>query len=1586
MRNLRHLIRHAGLLSSDKRRRRSEKFRRSGATQRRLSNEALEKRELLAGDIQLVEGHNYWNRYDVNDDGNITARDALGVINYMDRAGEGELQGDGLGMFYDVNGDSNITAADALGVINAINRGEEVGELIELILTARDDNDNLLSVDGSGDINVEVGEIFNLEVSYDDLRVNPLFGPEIELGAFQLYTDIAVGQTGVLTPVLNETQRIRIGQNVTEMPFASSVLFGIEGSADTYNSDFTEFFTNTEDEFAAMLNQLGGYTPDQYMLTEFTYQNGDLGYQIHWLGDEFGNVDLPDLTIDVIENGGDPVETEVEVFDAFLPDGVTPNGEAVRFNLNTYSRTYNPTLLNPQGEQFYASQNRGDFDSTGFVGVGGLGQVPIDGGGVPDLTDDGSFEQPFDTVSMRVFINQPVTDLKISVNPGEADEATLLYGRDNPLPQDMVLIDDTVDTNNNDAVSFVTINATGDTPLPGALAIEQTATVDEDAGTVTLIVTRSGGSDGSVTVDYASANGTATAGEDYTAINGTLTFADGVTSQTITVPITDDTIDESDEDFTVSLSNVGGGATLGNTVATVTIVDNDNAGTLSIASTATVNEDDETVAVVVTRTGGSDGEVTVQFDTADGTAIAPSDYTAQTGQTLTFGDGVTSQTINIPIIDDSVQENNEEFTITLTNATGGATIGTATSIVTIVDDDNPGELAIQSTAEVVEGAGTVTLIVSRTGGSDGEVSVDFATVNGNATAGEDYTSNSGTLTFADGDTTKSVVIAILDDNIDEPNEDFTVGLSNVVGATLGNDSATVTIVDDDNAGVLSIASTASVNENDGTVQVTVTRTGGSDGEVSVTFNTADGTAVAGSDYTAQSGQTLTFANGVTSQTISIPILDDMVQESDEDFTISLSNPTGGAILGNSLSTVTIVDDDNPGELNIAATAQVDEDAGTVTVTVSRVGGSTGAVSVDFTTSDNTAIAGSDYESNSGTLNFADGDTSKDIVVNILDDQIEEATETFNIVLSNVGGEATLGNATSIVTINDDDSAGTLAIQPTATVDEKAGTVTLTVSRTDGSDGQITVDFETINGTATGGQDYASQNGTLTFPDGETSQNIIVAITDDTDGSEADEQFTVVLSNPSVGVLLGNTTATVTIENVNESPVAGDNIVVEPRTEDDLAFTVSEAELLANSSDREDSLSVGVITLVSGDDRGVTVNANSIDVNPGAYEFLVGGESATIIYQYNVLDGVNAPVSQTATITITGINDPPNAEDDTAVAFVNTTSVIDVLQNDDAGGGEDQSISIISASSPNGTTNIVDGGIEFTPTLDFEGQTTITYTIQDAQGATDTATVNVTVQDFNPTSITGSIFIDHVENFEDVINGNADPFRDGVKDDDEQGIGASEVVLTSSAANNVTGQDIRQVVLTNAEGLYAFDNLAPGHYEVTYDVPEELIFVGVEQKVVTIEAPGGVDVNELNFPVLGTQGSALDNVDILASSYLRTNATIMQMSDGGREGGTVLLEEDGAVEFIVLGDGYENIVFGEFTLNDAKDSALLTILEEDGDLLSATLNTDHFVLSEDGCGVQFFGGMNDLNFVESTAAFGAEYDMYRDAVDRFFGIS
>lgn len=187
-----------------------------------LSIEALEKRELLAGDAVAFQ-HNYLNRYDVNNDRLITARDVLAVTNQMNRGGEAEqADTEGGGMYYDVNADHDVTAVDALGVINAISRGEEVGELIELLLTARDLNDDAIVPDANGEINVEVGEVFDLEVSYDDLR---LFNDR--LGAFQLLVDISVNQAGVLSPVLNETQRLTIGGAIQTVP-STSVTFTIE--------------------------------------------------------------------------------------------------------------------------------------------------------------------------------------------------------------------------------------------------------------------------------------------------------------------------------------------------------------------------------------------------------------------------------------------------------------------------------------------------------------------------------------------------------------------------------------------------------------------------------------------------------------------------------------------------------------------------------------------------------------------------------------------------------------------------------------------------------------------------------------------------------------------------------------------------------------------------------------------------------------------------------------------------------------------------------------------------------------------------------------------------------------------------------------------------------------------------------------------------------------------------------------------------------------------------------------------------------------------------------------------------------------
>ncbi len=193
-------------------------------------------------------------------------------------------------------------------------------------------------------------------------------------------------------------------------------------------------------------------------------------------------------------------------------------------------------------------------------------------------------------------------------------------------------------------------------------------------------------------------DGSALAGSDYTATTQTVTFGDDDSaSKTVSVPITQDLVDESDETVNLSLSGVTGGAFLGSpSTATLTIVDDDGpvgsaAGSVQFgAATYSVSESAGSVNVTITRSGGSTGSVSVTLSTSNGSAAAGSDYTAVT-QTVTFGDSDTAnKTVNIPITHDTVDEENETVNLSLSGVTGGAIIGSpSTAILTIVDDDGP---------------------------------------------------------------------------------------------------------------------------------------------------------------------------------------------------------------------------------------------------------------------------------------------------------------------------------------------------------------------------------------------------------------------------------------------------------------------------------------------------------------------------------------------------------------------------------------------------------------------------------------------------------------------------------------------------------------------------------------------------------------------------------------------------------------------------------------------------------------------------------------------------------------------------------
>ena len=164
------------------------------------------------------------------------------------------------------------------------------------------------------------------------------------------------------------------------------------------------------------------------------------------------------------------------------------------------------------------------------------------------------------------------------------------------------------------------------------------------------------------------------------------------------------------------------------------------------------------------------------------------------------------------------------------------------------------------------------------------------------------------------------------------------------------DFDTIFYVYGDLPGTLQFSSaTYNVNENGSSATITITRTGGSAGSVGAHFATSNGTATAGSDYTAVT-QTVLFANGdATNKTVTIPILDDMLVEGNETVNLTLSSPTGGATLGSPATAVlTIIDNDAPGTLQFStATYSVNENGGSATITVTRTGGSAGAVGVTF---------------------------------------------------------------------------------------------------------------------------------------------------------------------------------------------------------------------------------------------------------------------------------------------------------------------------------------------------------------------------------------------------------------------------------------------------------------------------------------------------------------------------------------------------------------------------------------------------------------------------------------------------------------
>lgn len=390
----------------------------------------------------------------------------------------------------------------------------------------------------------------------------------------------------------------------------------------------------------------------------------------------------------------------------------------------------------------------------------------------------------------------------------------------------------------------------------------------------------------------------------------------------------------------------------------------------------------------------------------------------------------------------------------------------------------------------------------------------------------------------------------------------------------------------------------SVGENGATATITVTRAGGLIYPASVNYATAHGgTATVGQDYTSTTG-TLNFNAGQSTKTFTVPIANDTTDEPDETVNLSLSNPSANAVLINpSSSVLTIADNDNPPSLSIKNFGAPEGTSGTkpftFDVTLSEASGFPASIKWMTSSNSTTATPGDDYTAADGTLNFAAGETSKQITVLVNGDTTPEPNESFLVMLY-APVNVTVSDSQGVGGIHDDDNPGELKFSPAVyNVNEGVGTATVTVTRTTGTVGTVTVDYATTNTGTTSSPDFTPASGTLTFPDGEATKAFSVSITDD-QIVEQDETINLVLSNVTGGAAITGGVAQITVADNDQTAATS------------ISGNVNYAITPINQSQKKVS---GVLVYATGPSNGAATSDSA-----GAYQInnLTAGGQYTVV--------------------------------------------------------------------------------------------------------------------------------------------------------------------------------------------------------------------------------------------------------------------------------------------------------------------------------------------------------------------------------------
>lgn len=690
----------------------------------------------------------------------------------------------------------------------------------------------------------------------------------------------------------------------------------------------------------------------------------------------------------------------------------------------------------------------------------------------------------------------------------------------------------------------------------------------------------SGAQTSDVRVYYRFLTDTAHVGTDtYTAFDSYVTIDTDETSESVRLRVTADALAEHDEAVVLEAYSVSAGSNFiysGPVMRSVGwILDDDgvNEKRALHVSRPIVQEGDRGRSEAVFELSLSrpaDGDITVDYETVDGSAVAGEDYIAKSGS-VTFLDGEDTATVTVRVKGDTKIEPVEGFTLAVVapEEIVNVSIGEAE----ILDDDAAADAGMPSVhvsgSARPEGTGSssnyATWAITLSEAATGTVRVYYRTFSDTALdgyyyAGADVQHVDSYVTFDPGETSQTVRARINADGVTETDEAVTLEIYNVSGGPkLANAvpylSATSWILDDDGLTdkLAMVVESPTVNEGhkgERHAEFEFELSRPATETMTIDYKTVDGSAKAGVDYERAKGS-VTFVEGQTKASVAVKILGDKDIEANEHFSLSIDAPS--TIASVSSHVATILDDDAAAD-NGMPTVSVEgsrSPEGTSSQylywTINLSEPATGPVNVEYRFLSREGIIGSDtYTSTyASTARFVAGETSKIVSLRLTDDTLSETDETITLEAFNVTGGAKLENGAPVLRadswiIDDDGTTNKLALavsEPTVTetgLDDRPVSVSVTLSRA--APREFSMDYRTVDGTAKSGKDYVKKSGTLTFEEGQREASFSVKVLGDAK-LEAPETFRIAINAP--GMVADVQAGTVTIHDGSISGTAED---------------------------------------------------------------------------------------------------------------------------------------------------------------------------------------------------------------------------------------------------------------------------------------------------------------------------------------------------------------------------------------------------------------------------------------------------------------